>query len=125
MEDPSVPDLPPMSSNPRASLYAEIDFLRDEHVAEWGGPEHDDQHDPTDWIGYIDKQRDKALVAALGHEDVQAYRDRMVRIAALAMDGVASLDRVLAHQRAVEIAEGFVPDDEMMTMDDNERRGGP
>lgn len=62
---------------------------------QWGGPEHDDQHDPADWLMFIQYQMSKGY-SARENLDTADYRERLVKIAALAAAGIESLDRKAA-----------------------------
>ena len=55
---------------------------------QWGGPAHDDAHCPQDFMGYIQRQIAKAEVGRM--EDM---RGRMVKIAAIAVASIESMDR--------------------------------
>lgn len=52
--------------------------------AQWGGPEHDDDHAAGDWFGFIEKQMMKTTAPR---------RERFVKIAALAVAAIEALDR--------------------------------
>jgi hypothetical protein len=58
--------------------------------AEWGGNDHDDKHDFFDWRQFIYKQLTAASMEA-GQFDRQ--RKRLVKIAALAVAAIESMDR--------------------------------
>lgn len=77
---------------------------------QWGGPAHDDTHDEYEWLAYMAHQADKIteILAANGfygspfHRDPvhgdkpTAYsqtREHFIKIAALAVAAVESLDR--------------------------------
>ncbi len=69
-----------------------FDLIRDERArqdAQWGGPEHDDTHTAFDWMTYIQKQLDKYGRA----QAFELERDAFVKIAALAVAAIESLDR--------------------------------
>ena len=68
-------------SQPIADVLAE----RARQDAQWGGPSHDDQHDPVDWSHFIEEQ------AYWGRE--QDPRRRFIKIAALAVAAIESIDR--------------------------------
>lgn len=53
----------------------------------WGGATHDDTHNEQEWIGYMDEQLTKA-------NDEGEYRERFVKIAALAVAALESMDRL-------------------------------
>lgn len=65
------------------SVYNEIKAERVDQDKQWGGPEHDDLHGPDEFMGYITRQIEKDT-------DV---RERLVKIAALAVAAVESFDR--------------------------------
>lgn len=52
---------------------------------QWGGPAHDDEHASADWVWLIRSQIDAA--------DPNDPRGRLVKIAALAIAGIESIDR--------------------------------
>ncbi len=54
---------------------------------QWGGPEHDDGHINSDWVGFIGLQLGRLSVGSA------AYRETMVKIAALAVSAIESHDR--------------------------------
>lgn len=61
---------------------------------QWGGAEHDDEHDILDWLSFIGKQGRK-IMETYGLQEVhERYaRDRFIDIAALAIAAAESLDR--------------------------------
>ncbi len=57
---------------------------------QWGGPSHDDEHDTDDWLTYIEYQIKKlGITSANPKKD----RKRFVKIAALAIAAIESMDR--------------------------------
>lgn len=73
--------------------------------AQWGGPEHDDSHEPTDWPAFIQHQINRLKEDLERHKDegeaaVEQFnvRDRLVKIAALALAGITSIDRTAAER---------------------------
>lgn len=70
-------------------IFAEITTERQMKDFQWGGPKHDDTHDPPDWQLFISKQ----LNQADDYHGVRNYRDRLVKIAALAIAAIQSFDR--------------------------------
>lgn len=91
-------------------LFAE----RDRQDAQWGGPDHDDTHTGSDWLIYIEHQRATAYQETLSDDgdsivDPEGYRQRMVKIAALAFAAIESLDR--SHPRPAPGGE-VEPDEE-------------
>jgi hypothetical protein len=101
----------------RQRVYRDIDFERAAQDGRWGGPEHDDEHDPFVWLGLIGKHfgvysdeiltlnfglehfehsRDHAEQVAVAREmklQVAAVRAQIVRIAALCVAQLESIDR--------------------------------
>ncbi len=75
-----------------------IDVLaeREHQDAQWGGEAHDDTHLKDDWLHFIRKQLDHAF-----HVGTPGVRDRLVKIAALAVAAIESHDRVTHRQPAV------------------------
>ncbi len=58
----------------------------------WGGPEHDDLHNPEDWCNYIIDYATWAKQMAAYHS-FDKYRRRMIQVAALAVAACDSFDR--------------------------------
>jgi len=84
-----------------AGIMREISVERAMQDGQWGGPAHDDRHSPVDWLDLVNQQIDKASLAAgagaitpLG--EMQLVRLRLSRIAALAVAGMQSIDRLRA-----------------------------
>jgi hypothetical protein len=76
----------------------EIDAERARQDVQWGGPAHDDQHHPDEWIDYINKQARAGWLAAVTPHPVE-YRERLVKIAALAVAALESMTRISASGR--------------------------
>ena len=70
---------------------------RNQQDIQWGGPSHDDTHVSMDWLSYIDYQTDKAIRETAGLMDEKSMifytRDRFMKIAALAIAALESIDR--------------------------------
>jgi len=77
------------------NVFNEIKVERVRQDAQWGGPDHDDKHDGYDWVRYINRQTSRALDALLHPRTAEAdeYRQRLVKIAALAVAAIESHDR--------------------------------
>lgn len=73
-------------------VLEEIARERHNQDVQWGGLEHDDQHDPAEWLQFIDKQVYNARDACQ-HGTSDAYRSRLLKIAALAVAAVEAVDR--------------------------------
>lgn len=82
-------------------IIQDIFLERARQDAQWGGPEHDDTHKPADWLTYIDQQISKAHQLLRDAPDATldtdqhdaALRERLVKVAALALAGLASFER--------------------------------
>lgn len=68
-------------------IFEEIKAERVAQDAQWGGPEHDDEHDVTDFLEFIEAQIQKS------RSDTSCIRDRLVKIAAIAVAACESFDR--------------------------------
>jgi hypothetical protein len=83
-------------TRPIIYTYGEITKERNRQDEIWGGPEHDDTHTPEEWRSYIQYQinnmspSDRMTSAILDEDN---YRTRLIRIAALAVAAIQSLDR--------------------------------
>lgn len=81
------------------SVELAINFERERQIQQWGGCEHDDTHKPEEWLSFIAKQVKKAereAKASDGQIDRATrfeVRDRLVKIAALAVAAIESMDR--------------------------------
>lgn len=70
----------------RTAIIAEIHAERDRQDLIWGGPEHDDTHVVAEWMDFIDDQVNWFHSQGRG-------RERLIKIAALALAGIESIDR--------------------------------
>lgn len=73
----------------RESIYREIDQERAAQDRKYGGPAHDDKNDASQWADAIQDHAEQATNAADDH----TYRRQMIRVAALAVAALESLDR--------------------------------
>ena len=71
-------------------VFKEITKEREKQDKQWGGQVHDDTHNPSDWLVYMMKFMGRAAQYPF---DAGIYRDCMIKIAALAVAAVESLDR--------------------------------
>ena len=94
---------------PRAMLYHEIERERERQDTQCGGPGHDDDLEWDDWTDFISKQvrklteRKPSIDLGESIENYRArvlwvgeqaeFRERMVKIAALAVAAIESYDR--------------------------------
>jgi hypothetical protein len=75
------------------SALAEVAAERAAQDAEWGGPTHDDRHLPWDWVALLTRHAGLAVTDGGGEADQVRFRRQMVRVAALAVAAVESIDR--------------------------------
>jgi hypothetical protein len=80
-----------------SDVFNEIREERQRQDEQWGGPEHDDTHDPLAWVGFIADQQEKVAVGAItrgeSYYTTPDCRQRIVKIAALAVAALESMDR--------------------------------
>jgi hypothetical protein len=87
-------------------IYEEIKSERVREDEEWGGAAHDDVHEPEKWCGFLRHQIRLADGAACslatdeitgGEEQalIDGYRERLIKIAAVAIAATESLDRIM------------------------------
>lgn len=79
-----------------ARRHMEIMRQQKANAAKHGGPEHDDFHEPKHWRRFIQQEIDSMMppdMMTTAIVDLENYRARLVKIAAVAMDALASYDR--------------------------------
>jgi len=79
------------SIDQQTSVFLEVIQERKRQDRQWGGPAHDDTHDVLAWGSYICYQEAKLG----GQITTREARDRFIKIAALAVAAVESLDRLM------------------------------
>lgn len=83
----------------QAGILDEVKDERARQDEQWGGPGHDDTHVPAEWFGFIQDQDDHFTSASLStrsHDEAfitATARERLIKIAALAVAAVESIDR--------------------------------
>jgi hypothetical protein len=84
-------------------VYDDVQAERARQDEEWGGPEHDAAHPITAWWSFIDKQMHllwydiyRNGIEGWNRDEVHIVRDRMVKVAALAVAAIEAIDRTLA-----------------------------
>lgn len=78
-----------VATRPQTSLVMMgVNAERLRQDAQWGGPAHDDTHSDEDWLNFITKQAGK-----VSNSTKSNYRERLVKIASLAIAGLESMDR--------------------------------
>jgi hypothetical protein len=86
-------------------IYEEIKSERLREDEEWGGAAHDDIHEAEKWCSFLRHQvrlADRACSLATdeitGAEEqilINGYRERLIKIAAVALAATESLDRIM------------------------------
>lgn len=82
--------------NSSERVFGDILRERAKQDEQWGGPQHDDAHSAEDWERYLAYQLRAAERIAPGNiarTQTDEWRERMIKIAALAVAAVQSLDR--------------------------------
>lgn len=74
--------------NELENILTEIRYERAAQDAQWGGPEHDDEHGMDEFAAFIARQ-----MAKCDQGRGPDVRDRFIKIAALAVAAVESYDR--------------------------------
>jgi hypothetical protein len=82
----------------RFELALEIEAERRRQDAQWGGPAHDDEHEPGDWCQYLAHQQ-RLLLKMTSPTQREDIRARFVKIAALAFAAIESIDRDMRIRR--------------------------
>lgn len=72
------------------TVYEEIQKEREHQDIKWGGPGEDDLNTDHNWIAYIIKQTGQAVTR---QGDRSNFRQRMIRVAALAVAAIERCDR--------------------------------
>jgi hypothetical protein len=73
-------------------IAAEVRERRAEQDKQWGGPKHDDEHFPADWVRYIRKAARQAMTREVPQE-AEGFEDYMLDVAALAVAAIESSRR--------------------------------
>lgn len=71
------------------SILDEVYEERQRQIAKWGGEKHDDNHQMKDWMKFIHQR----TFAIRERRELSLDRARLIRIAALAVAAVESMDR--------------------------------
>jgi hypothetical protein len=83
----------------RQAIFNAIETERHAQDDRWGGPDHDNQHGPLAWVGFIVKQLGKAVSASqdpaypIGPKAGGAYRRALIKAAALVVAAIEVHDR--------------------------------
>jgi hypothetical protein len=85
----------------RESIHREVDGERDHQDEKYGGPEHDDQHLPNDWIAMVARYGGGAAAyptcsKTLTPADRRRFRKGMIQVAGIAFAAIESVDRLRA-----------------------------
>jgi hypothetical protein len=79
-------------------IASEVIGERDRQDFQWGGAAHDDQHSSHDFVRFIAKQVESSC-----HENASRHRNRLLKIAALAIAAIEAIDRRAAAHRAAQL----------------------
>lgn len=78
-------------------VIEDVKAERERQDERWGGPEHDDRHDVSDWCHFIQRQIMDVQYNDTKANDDETYdavvRKNFIKIAALAVAAVESIDR--------------------------------
>jgi hypothetical protein len=75
-------------------MYIAIEEERLYQDKKWGGPKHDDTHDVRDWVAYIINYLARTVNQdADWGRDIRVARRYFVKVAALCVAAVESIDR--------------------------------
>lgn len=78
-------------------VFDEIMAERTRQDAQWGGHSHDDTHDASDWMEFVAQQLEKfannMLARGESYYATPDARQRFIKIAALSVAAVESMDR--------------------------------
>ncbi|HEY8560489.1 MAG TPA: hypothetical protein VIL74_08935 [Pyrinomonadaceae bacterium] len=72
------------------TIVEEIKQERTRQDEQWGGAKHDDEHYPVEFTRFVQEQIDKTWRCP---ENIENIRERFIKIAALAVAAVESIDR--------------------------------
>lgn len=86
----------PQDTAALSAIFAEIIDERIAQDQQWGGPEHDDEHNPIDWLNFVNDRLGDVSPFDYSPEALAHYRRRLVQTAALAVAALQSLDRQAA-----------------------------
>lgn len=82
----------PEEQRNRGPIFSAIIAERKAQDEEWGGREHDKNHPLVDWVGFIHKQNRRADNCVGSAYERMEFKQRMVKIAALAVAALEALD---------------------------------
>lgn len=90
----------PAAEGAQLGVLNELAAERRAQIRQWGGAEHDDEHDLTDWTDFVNKQLKRAEKSAKGIKSGTAgvndgtnFRTAMIKIGAIAVAAIESYDR--------------------------------
>jgi hypothetical protein len=79
-------------------IASEVISERDRQDFQWGGPDQDDRRSSRDFLSYIASQVELATA-----EKTSGHRNRMLRIAALAVASIEAIDRREHAEQAAQL----------------------
>lgn len=77
----------------RESILAEVSAERSRQDKLFGGPDHDAQHTPAEWVSLITRHLGLSVDDGTISGDPERYRRQMIRVAALAVAALEALER--------------------------------
>jgi hypothetical protein len=82
----------------RAAALSDVVYEREQQDEKYGGVEHDDLHNPNDWIVLVTRYASDAAARPACNDDwteddAARFRKNMVRAAALAVAAIEYIDR--------------------------------
>ena len=88
--------------NAREYLFSEINVERQMQDALWGGPQNDDQHSARDWVAILCRHVGLSMDDGQIPVDSVRFRRQMVRVAALAVAAIESIDRRYPREKVAD-----------------------
>jgi hypothetical protein len=89
-------NIEPTEKHRQEAVLNEIRAERQYQDSIWGGPEHDDTNTERNWADYIVEY----LSGLSPRTQHKGFRERMVKVAALAVAAIESHDRAIGRGRA-------------------------
>lgn len=100
--DAALSVLPLPSDKPEGEWVKDVVAERQRQDQKWGGPQHDDQKSPNDFVQHIEDYAGWARVMA-GMGSFDKYRRRMAQVAALAGAAIEASDRAMNRAAAPDM----------------------
>lgn len=91
------------------TILQEFEAERKRQDQQWGGPIHDDQHQPDEWVGMIHEQLDKAEAALLNDEGSETFRHHLRNAGTMCLAAMETLDRQLGGTEQLRVINVEMP----------------